>query len=160
MSWFRNIIERKAPTWAGPIGYTWCLFQCRWFGFALVLRHRSDSTFDQRAEAHRIRLVLEGEYLDHYEIPRIGEYEPAGRLPKKAYVYGNRYGLWASLMREPGDLFYEPLNRRGGTELLDARNTEERIVDYPEWMEHKDVVFNSDRQVVMLTLTWGGVWAS
>ena len=158
MSWFRKIIESRAPTYAGPVGYTWSLFECRWFGLGLVMRYRSDSTFDQRAEAHRLRYVLEGEYLDHFEMPRTGEMEPACKVPKDAFVYGNVYGLWACVTRKAGNLFYEPWKRRGGTELLDARSTEERIVDYPEWMAHKAVVFDSGRQVTMLTVTWGGVW--
>lgn len=73
MKWHRKIVENKKPTYADSLGMVWTLLQTRWFGLGIVLRARSDSSFDQRAEANRIRLVLEGQYLEHYEIPRTGD---------------------------------------------------------------------------------------
>lgn len=156
---FRKIIENRRPKYAERFGYVWPLWTTRWFGVGLVLRIRSDTSFDQRAEANRIRIVLEGEYLEHRELPRTGEYEPAARVPKGAYTYGNQYGLWACSSRKRGAVSFEPIGRRGGVELLTARNQGDSLIDFPNWMQHRDVVFDADRPALMLTITWGGCWS-
>ncbi len=158
MKWLRKLIENTRPTYAHDQGFVWTLWETRWFGLGLVLRFRSDTHLDQRAEASRVRVVLQGEYLEHFEIPRTGQYEPAGRVPKGAYTYGNQFGLWGCRRHGPGAVVYEPVGRRGGVELLSARNQEDALIDYPNWMQHHDVVFDAERPVVMLMLTWNGVW--
>ena len=158
MKWFRKIIENRKPKYADALGYAWPLWVTRWFGVGLVLRFRSDTTFDQRAEANRVRVVLEGEYLEHYEVPRVGQYEPAVRLPADAYKYGNQYGLWACRTRRPRAIVFEPVGRRGGVELLSPRDQADSLIDFANWMQHGDVVFDADRPVLMLVLTWGGCW--
>ena len=158
MKWYRKIVENKKPAYADSLGMVWPLLQTRWFGLGIVLRIRSDSSFDQRAEANRIRLVLEGQYLEHFEVPRTGDYEPAAKLPSGAYTYGNKYGLWASRTLGPGSLAFERAGRRGGVELLAPHNQGDSLIDFPNWMQHRDVVFDAERPVFMLMLTWGGVW--
>lgn len=156
---FRKIIENRKPKYAERFGYVWPLWATRWFGIGLVLRIRSDTSFDQRAEANRIRIVLEGEYMEHREVPRTGEFEPAARVPKDAYTYGNQYGLWACSSRKRGAVSFEPVGRRGGVELFTARDQGDSLIDFPNWMQHRDVVFDADRPVLMLTITWGGCWS-
>jgi hypothetical protein len=158
MKWYRKIAENKKPTYTDHLGMVWTLWETRWFGIGIVLRARSDSTFDQRAESNRSRLVLEGQYLEHYEIPRTGDYEAAIELPADAYTYGNQYGLWACRTLSQGDMTLERVGRRGGVELLAARNQADALVDLPNWMQHRDVIFDAERPVFMLVLTWGGCW--
>lgn len=158
MKWFRKIVEKRKPDYADRIGMVWSLWETRWFGLGVALRFRSDTTFDQHAESSRIRLVLEGQYLEHREIPRTGEYEPAVKVPPGAYTYGSQYGLWVCQTRERGALSFEPAGRRGGVELLSSRNQEDSLIDFPNWMQHGDVVFDAERPVLMLMLTWGGCW--
>lgn len=158
MSWHRRIAERRRPDGLTHLGMMWTLFACRWFGIALTLRFRSDSSFDQRAECNRLRWVVEGEYVEHRELPRLGELTPAVEVEEGAYVYGNDEGLWMSRNIATRQITIEPYNTRGGVELLDARTVADKIVDFPRWMEHEDVVFNSERQVWMLVISWGGGW--
>lgn len=158
MKWLHRYVERNKPQLIEELGFAWPLLMTRWFGLGLVMRFRSDSSFDQRNEANRLILVLDGSYLDHYEIPRTGEHEPAVGTPDGAYTYGNQYGLWVCVERIAWDLVSKPVGSRGGVELLPPRNTEERIIDYPEWMDHEQVVFDGERPVLMLVLTWGGCW--
>ena len=122
------------------------------------MRYRSDSTFDQRNESNRLILVLDGTYLDHYEIPRTGDSEPAKHVPAEAYVYGNQWGLWACVTRQKGALVRKRVGDRGGLELLSPRNTDDKIIDFAEWMRHEEVVSNSERPVILLMVTWGGTW--
>lgn len=158
MKWHRKIVESKKPTYSDHLGMVWMLLETRWFGLGIVLRARSDSSFGQRAEANRVRLVLEGQYLEHREVPRTGEFEPAVRVAKDAYTYGNQYGLWACRTLSKGGMTIERVGRRGGVELLAARNQEDALVDFPNWMQHRDVIFDAERPVFMLVLTWGGCW--
>ena len=158
MKWHRKIVENKKPTYADSLGMVWALLQTRWFGLGIVLRARSDSSFDQRAEANRIRLVLEGQYLEHFEVPRTGDYEPSVTVPADAYTYGNQYGLWACRTLSKGDMALERVGRRGGVELLAARDQADSLIDFPNWMQHRDVIFDAERPVFMLVLTWGGCW--
>lgn len=158
MKWVRKIIETKRPDFIHDLGMAWSLWSTRWFGVALVLRTRSDSSFDQAAESNRIRVVLEGEYLEHYEVPRLGKYEPAVPVPKDAYSYGNDDGLWFCRERTVGDISFERVRRRGGVELLDARTAGDAIVDFPQWMTQREVIFDAHRPVLMLVISWGGVW--
>lgn len=152
MKWFRRIMTRRKPDGASNIGFLWVLFECRWFGVALVLRHRSDSRFDRPAECNRIKLVLEGEYCQHSEV------SADEKVDKDAYVYLNAEGRWSNRLLQVGELAFERAGHRGGVELLDARTQGERMVDFAEWMALDDVVFDSERQVVWLMIAWGGVW--
>lgn len=158
MKWLRNYVERKRPDLIENLGYAWQLLSCRWFGIGIVMRYRSDTWFNNRNEANRLILVLDGTYLDHYEIPRTGNNEPARRVPKGAYVYGNQRGLWACVTRNRGALVYKRAGARSGLELLSPRNTDDKIIDFAKWMRHEEVVFDAERPVILLMLTWGGVW--
>ena len=189
MSWFKKLAATRRADGISDIGMYWSLWTTRWFGVALVLRYRSDSSFSQReeltrikvltrrgyvthqeppsgsarylcqrAESNRIKIVLDGEVLEHYELPRTGEAEPAEKVEKDAYVYHNAYGLWACRRLEPKRVVFERCGRRGGLELLDARTVSEKIVDFPHWLELSDTKFDAQRKVWLLTITWGGCW--
>ena len=144
MPWFRKLMERRKPEYVSPLGAIWPLWSTRWFGLAVVLRFKSDSTFDQRAECNRLLYVLDGEYLRHYEVPRFGEMEPAVKVPEGAYLYGNDYGLWACVTHKAKALFFERIGRRGGVELF----------------SHPSAEVDSAKRVVFLMFTWGGAWMS
>ncbi len=158
MSWLRRFAEKNKPQHRSHLGFIRPLLQTRWFAIGLSLRYRSDSSFDQKAECSRLTVVLEGECTVHTEIPRLGRMTPAVRLPKDTFVYGNDDGLWAARRMTPGTVRYERVGHRGGVELHSARTTGEKLVDFPNWMQHKDVVFDSERQVFSLMVVWGGVW--
>lgn len=158
MKWFTKIMERRAPKYRSDSGFVWPLLETRWFGLALVMRYRSDTSFDQKAESNRIRFVLQGAYLEHRELARLGDREPAEPVPKDAFRYSNEFGLWACVTRSLHSIGFERAGRRGGVELLNARNTEDRLVDFAQWMEPQDVIYDAERPVVFLKLVWGGVW--
>lgn len=157
MKWFTKIMERRAPAYRHDIGFVWPLLTTRWFALGISMRFRSDSTFDQRAECYRLRYVLQGSYLEHREMARFGEHEPAERTPKGAYRYSNQFGLWACVTRGLHSLSFERKGRRGGVELLGARNTEDALVDFAQWMKPQDVIYDAERPVVLLMLVWGDV---
>ena len=158
MKWWRKIIENRRPAFFTEIGMTWPLWCTRWFGIALSLRYRSDSTFDQVTECNRLVFVLEGVQLEHRELPRYGRHQPAQRVPKGAYTYVDEQGLWLSQERRAGALFAQREGRRGGIELPAPANAGDRIIDFPEWMRTTEVVFDGEGQVIVLMLVWGGVW--
>lgn len=156
--WIRKYIEHNRPALASNQGFAWPLWTTRLFGLAIVLRYRSDSTFDLRNEGNRLIVVVEGEYLDHYEIPRTGKHEPAVKTPKDAYVYGNEDGLFVCMKRSPGDVVFKREDKRGGVELMSPETTEDRIIDWPDWMQHYEVIFDAERPVLWLMLVWGMNW--
>jgi hypothetical protein len=158
MKWLHRLIENKRPDWIANRGFAWEVWTTRWFGVSVTLRYRSDESFEQPAECNRLTVTLEGEYLRHFEVPRTGDNEPAMPLPKDTYVYGNEFGLWGCRTLHRGEVFYEAQGRRGGVELLDARNQGERMVDFANWMTHGEVIFDSDRVVLLLTICWGPGW--
>lgn len=158
MKWFEKIMERRAPKYRYDLGFVWPLLETRWFGLALVMRFRSDSSFDQRAECSRARYVLQGAYLEHRELARFGDHEPAESMPKGAFRYSNQFGLWACTTRGRHSLSFERKGRRGGVELLDARNTEDRLVDFAKWMRPQDVIYDAERPVVFLMLARTVAW--
>lgn len=157
MKWYRKLAERKRPNYIGDNAMGWYLVVTKWFGLALTLRYRSDSTFDQRAEANRITVILEGTRLRHYEVPRTGEHEPAIVVPKDAYTYGDKKGLWASVKERPKTVSREIVGHRGGIELLPAQRLEDRLVNLPT-LRHEELVFDSEAQVWALVFVWGGAW--
>lgn len=158
MSWFKKLAASRRADGISDIGMYWSIVATRWFGIGLVLRYRSDSTFSQRAESNRIKLVLDGEVLEHSELPRTGEAEPAQKVEKGAYVYHNPFGLWACRRLGPKRVVFERRGRRGGLELLDAKNRDQRTVFFP-WMDAGEAKFDAQRPVYLLTFTWGGCWA-
>lgn len=158
MKWLTKFIERRRPKYLSHLGFVWPLLATRRFGIAITMRIRSDASFDHKAECNRLRIVLQGAYLEHRELARYGEFEPAERVPRDAYRYGNAFGLWACVTRSKWSIGFERKGRRGGVELLDARNTQDRLVDFPQWMAPDEVVFDAQRPVVVLMVTWGGTW--
>ena len=158
--WYRRIAEHRRPEFVSDIGMFWKLLYTRWFGLALVLRFRSDTTFDQIAESNRLRFVLEGEYIQHREIAHTGGNKPAEKVPEHAYVYSDQYGLYVSERVELHWTTFEPEGRRGGVELMAAENVGQQIVDFPNWMQHDEVIFDAERPCFMLVISWGGVWRS
>lgn len=157
MKWLRRYIEKRRPEYVDSLGFVWPLWTTRKFGLAIVLRFRSDTSFDQVAEVNRLRWVVDGEYIEHQELPRLGEHTPAVDVEEGAYVYSNDYGLYMARTIVPRQLTIEPAGRRGGVELLAPRpNTGDKIVHFPLWMD--EPIFDADRPVLMFMLCWGGAW--
>ena len=158
MSWFKKLAASRRADGISDIGMYWSIVATRWFGIGLVLRYRSDSAFSQRAESNRIKIVLDGEVLEHYELPRTGEAEPAHKVEKGAYVYQNPFGLWVCRRLRPKRVVFERCGRRGGLELLDAKSRDETMTFFGHWMRSDEPVYGTQRQVWFLTITWGGCW--
>lgn len=158
MSWFKKLAASRRADGISDIGMYWSIVATRRFGIGLVLRYRSDSTFSQRAESNRIKIVLDGEVLEHYELPRTGEAEPAEKVEKGAYVYQNAYGLWACRRLEPKRVVFERRGRRGGLELLDVNRVNQKVLHLPNWMKAKEIIYDAQKPVYFLTFTWGGCW--
>ena len=155
MNWIRRYIEKKRPDYIDSLGFVWPLLTTRRFGVALVMRFRSDQMFDQPAEVTRLRWVIEGEYIEHQELPRLGEHTPAVEVEEGAYVYSNDYGLYMARTIAPRQITIEPAGRRGGVELLAPRNTGDKIVDFHRWMKPSEIIFDAERPVLMLMICWG-----
>lgn len=156
MAWYRKVIERTRPTFISEIGMLWSLLDTRWFGLAIVVRSRSDSTFDQRSEVNRFQYVIEGACVVHREVARLGDHEAAEPTPKDAYLSGNRFGLWSARRKTAGGWWTETQGRRGGVELV-PRGPHDNILDLP-WMPLGSIEVNQEQPLVLLSLVWGKHW--
>lgn len=155
MKWVRRYIESKRPKYTGDLGFLWPLFTTKRFSIGLAMRFRSDTTFDQPCECSWLRWVIEGEYIEHQELPRIGEHTPAVEVEEGAYVYSNDFGLFMARTITTRQITIEPAGRRGGIELLAPRDTADRLVDFGKWMHKGEEIFDAERPVVYLMICWG-----
>lgn len=144
MKWFERYAAKHKPDFMSATGYGWKFFDF-WRLHALLIVKTHTVIESRPCQVPSLTYVLQGQYLEH----RLN-----GEKIEGDWIYTDSEGRWVVHEVKQGQLRAWEFGERQRIELYPAQRLADKLLDMPEWMGVKDVDFNTERQVWMLSFAW------